>query len=327
MNSYKFSDDVPDAIRQKAIACLEEWGCIGNDKVLDVYPLAGGANNVNLVVADGQKQWAVKLRDAGAEHFNNAALVDAIHGQVEASRLGVAPSIYAYSPAGDFISEFIVGETLRPAAIREKAYAAQMVEAMRKLHKADPGRRRFDVFEDVRVFLRGTEAVNGSLPEGFDECWMAAQALEAVLARSNPPMGFIHGDLVPQNFLMCEQGIKFVDFDYCGYSLTALDLAGATSQAEMTAEETENFLQLYDPELDDGQRARVGILRFVNALREVSWAAMAEPRMCERATLLTGWSYKHHSDVNMVLAREFLAATPLDEVAARAAGVRHGALF
>ena len=116
-------------------------------------------------------------------------------------------------------------------------------------------------------------------------------------------------------------------FDYAGEALLAIDLASVTSQAEMSDDETTTFLRLYDPNLDRNQIARVQVLRFVNALREVAWAAMAEPFMAAKTTLLDGWSYRSHADVNIRLAEALIRENPADELASKAGFVRPGALF
>lgn len=326
-NQYMFAEDICVSVKERATKCLEDWDCIGRGRAVHIELLPGGANNVNLVVAVDSDRWALKIRDPGSEDFNNAALAEAVSGQIEAAHLGVAPRILAHSADGDFISEFLVGETLRPEAIRTKHYARPMVEALQKLHSSSFAPRRLDLFDDIRVFLRGAEEVGGELPDEFGAFWDLAQSFEVALNDANPPRSFVHGDLVPQNFMFCQDGVKLVDFDYCGQSLVAVDLACATSQAEMTAEETEAFLRLYDPQLDDSQQARVSALQFVNALREVSWAAMAEPRVGSVTTLLEGWSYKRHAEINLALARKFTVSNHMEEVIEVAGYVRQDALF
>jgi hypothetical protein len=63
--------------------------------------------------------------------------------------------------------------------------------------------------------------------------------------------------LVPQNFILTADGLKLIDFDYAGYGWVAAELASAVPQFEMTDVETEHFLKLYDPAVEDAQRARL----------------------------------------------------------------------
>lgn len=321
----QFADSVAPEVRTRAWDLLEGWRVPGSGPIA-VDVLAGGANNVNLVVKRGEGKWCMKIRDANAASFN-ASLKFAVDGQKEAARAGVAPDVLLALYDGSFISEYVSGVTLRPQIIREGNYAAKMVETLRKLHDGYPPRREFDIFEDIRVFMRNADEIGGVYPKGYDELWQIAQRFESILLDAKPPKGFGHNDLVPQNFIATDSGIKLVDFDYCGRALIAIDLAGATSQAEMTDDETEAFLRLYDPRLDEGQIARVQSLKFINALREVSWAVMAEPQMSDKTALHDGWSYQYHLSINMDLASKILQSTSLDRMAELVGYVRPDALF
>jgi hypothetical protein len=95
----------------------------------------------------------------------------------------------------------------------------------------------------------------------------------------------------------------------------------------MTREETAEFLSLYDPSTDEGQRARVEILRFCNALREVAWALFAEPVLAHKTTLFDGWSYRGHARMNLDLAGAILEDRSAESLIALAVNVRSSALF
>lgn len=324
-SDLQFGDGVAPQVRTRAWDLLEGWQVPGSGPIA-VDVLAGGANNVNLVVTRGGNRWCMKIRDANAASFN-ASLKFAVEGQKEAARLGVAPDVLLSLYDGSFISEHVSGVTLRPQIIREGGYAPKMVETLRKLHDGYPPRREFDIFDDIRVFMRNADEIGGVYPKGYQDFWTLAQRFESILLDAKPPKGFGHNDLVPQNFIATDTGIKLVDFDYCGRALIAVDLAGVTSQAEMTEDETQAFLRLYDPGLDEAQIARVQCLKFINSLREVSWAVMAEPQMSDKTALLDGWSYQYHLSINMELAENILRSTSVDRMAELVGQVRPGALF
>lgn len=322
-----FEDGVPDGLRKTVERLLEEWSFLPGERGIRLSVLPGGANNVNLIVGHGESRWVLKVRDAEAS-LAGTSIVAAIEAQSLAASLGLAPPILATSlPDGHFLAAFVLGETLRPQRLREPAMVPQILATLKGLHACQFQFREFDIFEDIRNFMRGAEKLGGTYPDSYTGLWKIAQRFEAILASAGAPTGFCHNDLVPQNFIACADGVKLVDFDYAGQTLVAVDLASVTSQAEMSDDETEAFLQLYDPGLDAGQIARVQVLRFVNALREVAWAAMAEPFMADKTTLLEGWSYRSHADGNIRLAETLIRAHSAESLAARAGAVRPGALF
>lgn len=326
-NRYRFESDVPASVQETVIALLAEWQFLPGEHGICVSVLPGGANNVNLLLTHGAAKWALKIRESNSS-FAGTSVTAAIEAQSQASRWGVAPEVLASSfPSGHFMSEFVNGETLRPQHIRELSMAPRIVDALKQLHRHHFSSRKFDIFDDLRNFMSGAEKLGGTYPSSYDALWNVAQRFEGILDAARPPVGFGHNDLVPQNFIACSDSVKLVDFDYAGEAWIAIDLASVTSQAEMSDDETESFLRLYDPHLDESQIARVQVLRFVNALREVAWAAMAEPFMAAKTTLLDGWSYRSHADVNIHLAEVLIRDNLADKHASKAGFVRPGALF
>jgi len=323
-----FSDAVTATVRQTVEALLSEWNLFADPAApVQVDVLAGGANNINLKVIADSSTWALKLCDPIGVRFG----VDrrsSIQAQQDAARVGLAPRIRASKlPEGHFMSEFVCGTTLRPEIIRDEGLAPRLAATLRKLHQVGTTCRDFSLFEDIRTFMRGADAAGGKRPNDFDGMYRLVCRLEELLLQADAPRGFGHNDPVPQNFIAASGCIYLVDFDYSGITWTAVDLACATSQALMTDDEVEGFLRAYDPDLDDGQRARVEVLRFVNTLREVAWAAMAEPILQTQTTLMDGWSYQWHADNNLKLAQEMLKKRSFESLATEAVKVRPGALF
>ena len=132
---------------------------------------------------------------------------------------------------------------------------------------------------------------------------------------------------VPQNFIKTENNLCLVDFDYAGVTWFSVDLACATSQFEMTEDEIENFLKLYDGGLDDSQRSRLKVLKFCNNLREASWAITAEPLMTDETNTFEDWSYEYHRDFNLEQAKMTYLDQSFNEACKQASAVRPDALF
>ena len=203
----------------------------------------------------------------------------------------------------------------------------QIVAALKALHALPHIHRSFDIFGDFRVFAAEALALGGSLPPYLNELEKVADRFHNALARSGAPMAFLHGDLVPQNMILTSRGIQFVDFDYCGTGMIAADLAIVCSQAELGAQQTDRLLRLYDPDLDDAQRARILGIQFINTLREISWSCAAQRKVAEGTKLFGDWSYEYHARINRELAARILQAHSVEELEQAMAWVRPGALF
>lgn len=318
--------DVPGEIRARGEFLLAEAGLLGGPDKPVVERLAGGANNMNFVVRCGKSRWVLKMR---SEHGAKlaSALLDAAIAQQVAARAGVAPMVFATTPEGDFLSEFVDGTTLRPEVFRKRDCIPAVIDALRILHSQPPMERRLDLFCDITLLSNETAELGGRLPEYFEEYRQIGERFQTELDVSNAPSGFLHGDLVPQNMLLSAEGVKFVDFDYCGAGMFAVDIAIAAAQAELDHAGMERMLQFYDPYLDDGQRARSYAIQFINALREISWACAATCKVSESTVLFGDWSYEYHMTMNQELAEQILKRFSPEEIVKAIGHLRPGAKF
>ena len=324
---YTFEAAIDCSTRELVTRLLDGWKFKSEDQQIHIESLEGGANNVNLILNAGSDRSVLKLRAPDCELFGTNPS-SSIVAQRDAWRLGIAPKVLAtHDTEFHFISEFLVGETLRPDSTRAKNLYPDIVHTLRTLHKGSSSCREFSLFNDIRLFMNGVDKGNLPHPEGLDEMLVAAYSIEEGLSKAFVPRGFCHNDLVPQNFIRTEENICLVDFDYAGNTWIAVDLACATSQFEMSEGECENFLKLYDEDLDDGQRGRLKALKFCNNLREASWAIMAEPMMREETNTFDDWSYGYHRDFNLEQARLAFSDQSFNEIRELACSVRPGALF
>ena len=323
---YDIEGDIPTEVSARAVELLANWRLPKGKGPIGLRRLVGGANNINLVVMRDGTCYVLKMRSTHGAKLTTG-LNDAVRGQQLAAQAGMAPRILASTLDGDFLSEFVIGTTLRPEVFRSTDCLPAVVHALKAVHALPPTERRFDIFGDVSVFAAEAIELGAKLPDYFVSLREVADRFHGSLEASGAPVSFLHGDLVPQNMILTENGIKFVDFDYCGLGMTAADLAIAASQAELDADETERFLRLYDPNLDDGQRARILGIQFVNTLREISWACAAERKVAETTTLFGDWSYEYHARINRELAERILAAHSISSLEREMAMVRVGAKF
>jgi thiamine kinase-like enzyme len=322
-----FDDSVEATVQTKVRDVLMTMGFPAGPCHVSVRVLSGGANNVNLCLQCGRDKWALKLRDPLGARFGVDARA-AIDCQRAAAQAGVAPPVQAHLwPEGHFVSDFVDGETLGPDSIRDQRLAADIAKTLHRLHEVRGLFREFSIFEDIRTFLKGARDIGNPEPPDLADLLRIAAQMETIVLKTPAPRALCHNDLVPQNLMRASGNLLLVDFDYAGVGWVAADLAGMTSQAQMTAQETTDFLNLYDADADDGQRARVEMLRFSNALREVAWSLFAEPVLADKTTLSQGWSYQGHARMNLELAKAILQSRSAESLIAAAVHVRPSALF
>ena len=100
-------------------------------------------------------------------------------------------------------------------------------------------------------------------------------ALEA--AQLPLPIIFGHNDLLPANFLDDGERLWLIDFEYAGFNTAMFDLAGAASNAEMTAEESEELLaEYFGDRPDENLKRSHAAMQCASLLREAMWSLVSE---------------------------------------------------
>jgi len=323
--TLEFADDINDTVRQQVSMLLHGWRLPRVSGTVRVARLTGGASNVNLKVSCAGVAYALRvcMPDSARWGVQRKA---AIQAQRDAAALGVAPDIIASDPAeGHFLASFVEGTILTPELLRSEHLLPEVARTLRRLNAGTTRARRFSPFDDMRTFVELGSAEHAAVPDGFDAMLARAFRVEALFRNRPMPTAFCHSDLVPQNFLLTGDGFRLVDWDYAGQGWVAFELASFCCQAGLGSAETEQLLTVYDPALDDPQRARVELMRMVAGVREAAWATMAEPILGQHTTPMPGWTYSGYAAANLEQAgqvvtmgfEELLEAARLVRPAAR----------
>lgn len=297
--TYVVSPDLSAEIREQAIDFLDEHAASVLYGEVNLTLLTGGASNVNVKVDCQAGTFALRLCDPDGARWgvDRAA---AIKAQEDAAAMGLAPHIVASElPSGHYLAEFAPGTQLTPECLRDKSYLELVARTWRQLNAGTTTSRAFSPFDDARTFIEYADADDAPRPPRLEEMFAALLRIEALFTSHEVPRGFCHSDSVPQNYLEHEGRLQLVDFDYAGMGWTAFELGSLCCQAELDAWQTSTLLHAYDPAADEGERARVELMRFVAGVREAAWALMAEPHLGYKTTPLDGWTYEGHARRNI----------------------------
>lgn len=298
-----FDPSLSSVTRERILSVIGELGLPELAGDLTVTCLSGGASNVNVRVDANSRSWALRIcaPDAARWGVNREA---AITAQKDAAALGLAPKIVAsVLPEGHFLSEFVTARTVTSQLVRQENLIPLIARTLSDLKKGTTNSRDFSPFDDLRTFVELGDADGVTAPDDLQNLLSAVFRIEALFSNRDVPRGFCHSDLVPQNFLWLDDRLMMVDFDYAGNGWVAFELASFACQAELNPDETEHFLSSYDPGLDDGQRARVELMRVVAGVRDGAWALMAEPYLDQETIPLEGWTYRQYAENNFAQAR------------------------
>ena len=240
-------------------------------------PLTGGITNQNFVVEDAGQRYFVRIGDDipihGVMRFNELAASRA------AAAAGVSPEVVHHEP-GALVMEFVEGETLDEARVREPAMLARIVPLIKRCHSEIPIHLRgptlmFWVFQVVRDYagtLRDADSrVLGTLPRLLE--------ISSTLEREVGPIQLVfgHNDLLAANFIDDGRRLWLIDWDYAGFNSPLFDLGGLASNNRLDpVQEAEILSEYFGAPADAGLMRRYCAMKCASLLRESMWSMVSE---------------------------------------------------
>jgi thiamine kinase-like enzyme len=252
-----------------------------------VEVLAGGASNANYVLtASSSERLVLRVAKSAVERFG----IDRWRGadaQRSVASVGLAPALLAAAlPAGHAVSPFVDGPLLDADAIRAPGMLARVADTLRGIHAAPAIDGAFSIFADQRRYAATARDEGLRLPDDFDELMVHAAAAEAVFDAAAIRPVLCHNDLQLQNLVVQDDRIVVLDWEYAGMGNPYFDLGGVTVNAELDGAEREALLAAYFGAVRAADAARLELMLYMSALREATWAVIAEP------VLELDWDYQ-----------------------------------
>lgn len=272
------TEPVDHATESLVRSLLDTWNpdLFGEGDV-HLRPLLGGANNRNFIVECDAGKYALRVANAHADRL----AVDrssALQAQQDAAAAGIAPQVLAWQlPEGHQLSEFCEGAVLSPENLHDDAVLREVGRCLAELHTAPTTCRSFSPFEDIRSWTAVAVQDEIELSSEHLDLVDAAYKVEELVASLPLPVVFCHNDTVPQNFIRGAERISIVDWDYAGKGLACFELGSFACTADLDSEEVDGLLVGYGVTPTAPIRARMGLMAFVAAMREIAWALMAAP--------------------------------------------------
>ena len=242
---------------------------------IEIAPLKGGISNESYLVTDAAGRHVVRFgRDYPFHHvFRERELMTAR----AAHAAGFGPEV-RYAEPGVMVSAFLGAKTFSAEDVA--AGRRRVADLLRRFHGEMPQEVSgaaflfwpFHVVRDyARTLREGGSRMKPHLP-GY-----LALAAELEAAQAPLPIVFAHNDLLPANILDDGDRLWLIDFEYAGFSTAMFDLAGATSNAGLSPDEAEDFLDAYFAGAPDPAILRShAAMQCASLLREAMWSMVSE---------------------------------------------------
>jgi thiamine kinase-like enzyme len=252
------------------IAALPCW-----NGAIEISVLKGGLSNESFLVSDAVGGHVVRF---GTDYpFHQVCRTRELMTARAAHEAGFAPKV-EYAEPGVMVSAFLNAKTFSASDVAvERERIALM---LRRFHKEMPRHVTgagfmFWPFHVVRDYARTLEAGHSRMIPELARYLVLAEELEA--AQTPLPIVFAHNDLLPSNILDDGTRLWLIDFEYAGFSTAMFDLAGATSNAGLSPDQSEEFLIAYFGRPPSSEiRRSLAAMQCASLLREAMWSMTSE---------------------------------------------------
>jgi thiamine kinase-like enzyme len=261
---------LPGTSIEDRIAALPCW-----NGQIEISPLKGGLSNESYLVRDSEGGHVVRFgKDYPFHHVSRERELMTARAAFEA---GFAPRI-EYAEPGIMVSAFLTATTLTATDVADqRRRVAQLLGRFHRemaTHVSGPG-FMFWPFHVIRDYARTLRSGGSRMIWELPTYLALAAELEA--AQTPLPIVFAHNDLLPSNILDDGHRLWLIDFEYGGFSTAMFDLAGATSNAGLTPDQSEDFLVAYfGAEPSPQIRRSLAAMQCASLLREAMWSMVSE---------------------------------------------------
>lgn len=225
----------------------------------DATQRLAGLTNVNHLVAIGDDRYVLRIAGAGTSEYINR--VDEEVAARSAADAGVNAEVVLFDASdGLMVTRFIDGAaTMNADHFRDLGAVARAAIAFRLLHtRAAPFATDFKLFPMIDEYKALLSSKGATLPDGYDDVQLQAEAVRATLATAPVQLAPCHCDPLCENFLDTGERMFIIDYEYAGNNDPMWDLGDLSVEGEFGDEQDNALLRAYfggDPPSD--QRGRM----------------------------------------------------------------------
>jgi thiamine kinase-like enzyme len=240
-------------------------------------PLPGGYSHRVYLVTAGERRYVLRIlnEEINANYLGIPAQQE-LHNTVAAAASGAAPAVYHTFPdVPALVLEYVDGVTMSAESVRRPSSIDRAAHALRLLHeRSDAFCNRFSIFRQLDDYLELRERVEWPMPEHGDELVSLVQGLEAVLDVHGLPLRPCHNDLVPENLIDSDAGIRIIDFQVGGMNDPSFDLADLAADSDLDPDQLGRLCAGYFGEVNVRHFARTWLFLLAARLTWGLWFAV-----------------------------------------------------
>ena len=260
---------MPITIEQVA-ARIPDW----NGKQIEVEPLSGGLTNTNYRVEVDGIPYVVRIPGASTELLR-VDRANEYHNTRAAAQAGVGPGIAHHLPDAEvMVLEFISGETMSSARLKEPGMPTRMAQAIKQLHAGPRFLHDFNMFRLTEQYLATCAERQVKIPDGYRDYMPRVQRIEQALHKHPLPTVPCHNDLLAENYIDDGQQLRLVDFEYSGNNDPTFELGNTCQEQQFDEPRLQQMCAAYFGEAAPDKLARMKLNMIMSDVGWTLWAAI-----------------------------------------------------
>lgn len=246
------------------------------DHAFTATPLTQGITNRNFRVDVGGGSFVVRLSGRKTELLGIDRHAERQAAEAAAAA-GVAPEVVAFLPElGALVTRFVEARPLPTEDLERPEVLARVVEALKAIHGMGRIPSSFDPFRVVREYRRVAEEHDVRIPQAYAEALACADRIERAFLAAPTPERPCHNDLLNANFLVVDDRILIVDYEYAGMGDPFFDLGNLSVNNGLSEDAQHLLLELYFGAVTPARHARLKLMRIMSDFREAMWAVVQQ---------------------------------------------------
>lgn len=257
---------LPPVVRG-AMEGVEMW----HGKNLMVKPMDGGLNNENWYVRDDMsREYFIKVPGAGTGFIDRSV---GHAGALKASELGIGAKVYEFNPeTGVEVTEFLRGyDTCTTTTLRTQEQGLQVMETYRALHASEKFGKTNMMFDQIDQHIGQMKELGLPLPAWADDLLGEYDEVKQRFNASGIDLSPCHNDPMPGNFMVNPDGMKLIDFEFCGDNEPTYELGLFFCEMFYDDEEMLPLIESYYGSIDPHALARIRVSRVMGDLKWGMW--------------------------------------------------------
>ncbi len=258
---------------EAVIRAVPAWSGLGEPVVT---PITSGITNRNFRVDIGGESFVVRLsgRDTELLGIDRTAEWEAARG---AAAAGVAPEVFAFLPElACLITRFVEGSPIPEEDLRRADVLWKIVTSIKAIHAMAPVPGSFSAFRVVEEYRDVAEERGVRIPDAYEAAHACAGEIEAAFAEAPLDPVSCHNDLLNANFLMRDDRVVIVDYEYAGMGDLFFDLGNFSINNGLSEEAQGILLRLYFGGITPATTARLKLMRVMSDFREAMWGVVQQ---------------------------------------------------